>query len=109
MSRLARACGALLTAATLAACGSTAGSSATTTASPEAKSSGSAVSHGGPVRDHVSLVDKLRARGVKVDVRESVHQPFLRPAGTVLGLSGAGITKPAVIQSYNYDETDLGT
>jgi hypothetical protein len=54
-------------------------------------------------------VDGLRARGIKVEVLERVHQPFLRPAGTKLRLNGTGITKPAVIESYNFDEADLGT
>ncbi len=38
-----------------------------------------------------------------------VEQPFFRAKGTVLRVSGSGIKQPAEIQSYNYDDTDLGT
>ncbi len=74
-----------------------------------ASSAPSAVSHGGPVRDHVSFVDALRARGVTVAIAGTVAQPFLRAKGTQLRLSGTGFTAPAVVESYNYDQADLGT
>ncbi len=66
-------------------------------------------SHGGPVRDHVSLVDTLRAQGVTVEPMSQVEQPFLRAKGTVLMLSGGTLKQSGEIQSFNYDDTDLGT
>jgi hypothetical protein len=66
-------------------------------------------SHGGPVRDHVSFVDALRAAGYTVDPVGQVRQPFLRAAGTVLRIGGGGLRGSAEVQSYNYDDRDLGT
>lgn len=63
---------------------------------------GSVVSHGGPVRDHVSLVDNLRSRGLTVVPVAPVAQPFLRGDGTVVGISGAGIA-PTQLQSFQYE------
>lgn len=64
-----------------------------------------ATSHGGPVQDHVSLVDNLRARGLTVTPESSLpKQPFLRGDGTVLAISGAGIAATR-IQSFEYDST----
>lgn len=63
---------------------------------------GRAASHGGPVRDHVSLVDNLRAKGMTVMPVQSVKQPFLSVEGTTLSLSGQGITGTASVQSYDY-------
>lgn len=65
-------------------------------------------SHGGPVKDHVSLVDFLRSQGITVAIGDPVQQPFLRGEGTTLQLSGGTLTQPATVQSYNYDDTDLG-
>ena len=39
------------------------------------------VSHGGPVKDYVSLVDNLRAAGATVDPAGTVSQPFFAPQG----------------------------
>ena len=66
-------------------------------------------SHGGPVRDHVSFVDALRAAGLGVTIAGRVQQPFLRPRGVVLQLSGADLRGPAELQSHDYDDRDLGT
>ena len=68
-------------------------------------------SHGcdGPASDHVMLVDRLRCGGMQVDIGESVTLPFLRPSGTKLLLSGGGISGKAEVQSFNYDDTDLGS
>lgn len=63
---------------------------------------GSVVSHGGPVRDHVSLVDNLRSRGLTVVPVAPVAQPFLRGDGTVLDISGSGIA-PTQLQSFQYE------
>ena len=40
---------------------------------------------------------------------ERVTVPLLRPQGTTLLLSGGGVSGQAVIESFNYDDTDLGT
>ena len=66
-------------------------------------------SHGGPVRDHVSLVDNLRADGYSVDPVGDVQQPFLRARGTRLRIGGNDLSAAAEVQSYNYDDRDLGT
>lgn len=66
-------------------------------------------SHGGPVRDHVSFVDNLRAAGFSVSPSGDVQQPFLRARGTLLQISGGGVSAPAEVQSFNYDDRDLGT
>lgn len=65
-------------------------------------------SHGGKVRDHVSLVDQLRAKGVTVNIAGTASQPFLRPTGTRLRLTGGTLGGAAEVESYNYDSTDLG-
>jgi hypothetical protein len=74
-----------------------------------ADTSTSAVSHGGAVHDHVSFVDNLRGRGVAVEIVGTVRQPFLRPSGTRLRLTGGGLAQPVLLESYNYDSTDLGS
>jgi hypothetical protein len=66
-----------------------------------------AQSHGGPVRDHVSFVDNLRAAGVAVEPVRQVTQPFLRGYGTALRLSGGNFRRAAELESYNYDDEDL--
>jgi hypothetical protein len=71
-------------------------------------SSGNPQSHGGAVKDHVSLVDFLRSQGVMVAIGDPVEQPFLRGAGTTLLLSGGPLEEQATVQSYDYDDTDLG-
>jgi hypothetical protein len=71
-------------------------------AGPSVVEPGAVVSHGGPVRDHVSLVDNLRSRGLSVMPLESIAQPFLRGDGTVLGISGPGIA-PTRLQSFEYE------
>ena len=42
------------------------------------------VSHGGSVRDHVSLVDTLRAQGLKVEPTGPISQPFFPIPGHTL-------------------------
>lgn len=66
-------------------------------------------SHGGPLRDHVSFVDHLRGKGYQVEPVADIRQPFLRAEGTVLRVSAGDIERPVELQSYNYDDTDLGT
>ena len=67
------------------------------------------VSHGGAVKDHVSFVDALRAKGITVEIVGSIEQPFLRAKGTTLRVSGGNLSQPAELQSFNYDDTDLRT
>jgi len=49
------------------------------------------VSHGGPVRDHVSLVDTLRAQGLTVEPTGPVTQPFFSAPGQILHVNGQDI------------------
>jgi hypothetical protein len=98
----------------LAACGRpavTTGVADASVAQTEGPQTGAPIaqSHGGPVKDHVSFVDHLRGKGLTVEIAGAVEQPFLRAKGTTLRLSGDGIQQPAEMQSYNYDDTDLGT
>lgn len=67
-------------------------------------------SHGcdGPARDHVMLVDRLRCAGIRVEIGEPVILPFLGPPGTRLLLSGGDVSGQAELESFNYDDTDLG-
>ncbi len=66
-----------------------------------------AFSHGGPVRDHASLLDHLRAQGLTVEPAGSVEQPFLQAEGTTIRISGGPIMQPAEVQSYDYNDTDF--
>lgn len=70
------------------------------------ETSETAVSHGGPVRDHVSMIDHLRARGYTVEPIGDVEQPFLRARGTTLRISGGDLQQPAEVQSYDYNDTE---
>jgi len=65
-------------------------------------------SHGGPIVDHVSFVDKLRGQRCTVDPVGSVRQPFLRGEGIVLRVSGCTLEHPAELQSFWYHTDDLG-
>lgn len=49
------------------------------------------VSHGGPVRDHVSLVDTLRAQGLTVEPTGPISQPFFPISGQTLRVNGQDI------------------
>lgn len=65
---------------------------------------GAAVSHGGPVKDHVSLIDALRGKGWTVEPVGAVEQPFLQGMGTTLRISGGELQQPAELQSFEYDD-----
>lgn len=66
-------------------------------------------SHGGPVRDHVSLVDNLRARGLRVEPVAQIALPLLSVPGTQLSASGSALATPAAeLRSFDYNDTDLG-
>jgi hypothetical protein len=49
------------------------------------------VSHGGAVRDHVSLVDSLRRQGLTVEPTGSVTQPFFSSPGQILRVNGQDV------------------
>jgi len=67
------------------------------------------VSHGGPVRDNVSLIDNLRARQLIVEPVRQAKLELVRGYGTALALSGGPLQRPAELLSFNYDSNDLGT
>ena len=46
------------------------------------------VSHSGPVRDYVSLVDALRAKGFKVEPTEKISQPFFSVEAQTIDVVG---------------------
>ena len=49
------------------------------------------VSHGGAVRDYVSLVDNLRAAGAEVIPGETLSQPFFEVTGQIIQVNGEDI------------------
>lgn len=51
----------------------------------------SRVSHGGPVRDHVSLVDTLRTQGLTVEPTGPISQPFFPIPGQTLKVNSEDI------------------
>lgn len=48
-------------------------------------------SHGGPVKDLVSLVDTLRGAGLAVQPTEAVNQPFFSVPGQALAVNGQNV------------------
>ena len=69
---------------------------------------GPVLSHGGPVRDHVSFVDNLRARGFAVETIGQTKVVPLDVPATGLAVSGGAIRGRAAMLSFGYDDTDLG-
>ena len=65
-------------------------------------------SHGGPVRDHVSFVDNLRARGLGVDPIGQMTTIPLEVPGVVLAVSGGALQHRAAMLSFDYNDADLG-
>ncbi|HEX6290025.1 MAG TPA: hypothetical protein VFZ66_12585 [Herpetosiphonaceae bacterium] len=115
---------ALLILTALAACGQPAeqtagtapeGSQAPVTIGGDNTSTGPSIggpaitSHGGAVKDHVSLVDNLRAKGFMVEPVSEVEQPFLGVKGTTLRISGGELKQAAEVQSYEYTSADAAT
>lgn len=49
------------------------------------------VSHGGPVRDYVSLIDNLRAKGATVTPGEEISQSFFKVGGRIIRINGADV------------------
>ena len=79
MKGLGAVLGAAVLLVVVAACGSGESSSQPTT--PTA-------SHGGPVKDYISLVDNLRAAGATVDPAGTVSSDFFAPQGQLLTVNG---------------------
>ncbi len=67
-------------------------------------------SHGGPVKDQVSLIDALRSKGLTVDISGKVYEPFLSAqSGTSLHLTGAALSAPADLQVFEYGSAEAAT
>lgn len=65
-----------------------------------------AADQGQAKRERTDLVNALRSKGIIVDTRGSVEQPFLHPrSGTRFQLTGGSLSGPAEIQIYEYDST----
>ncbi len=47
--------------------------------------------HGGPVKDYISLVDNLRATGATVEPVEGITQPFFSVEGKVITVNGENV------------------
>ncbi len=76
------------------------------------------VSHGGPVKDYVSLVDNLKAEGAAIDPAGSVSQPFFAPQGQVLTVIGEDVQAfefssveeaDTVAETVSADGSSIGT
>ena len=63
-------------------------------------SSAPLASHGGPVKDYVSLIDHLRAGGATVVPAGSVAQPFFSVPGQLITVNGQQV------QVYEYANDD---
>ena len=48
-------------------------------------------SHGGPVRDYVSLIDNLQEAGATVEPAGEVEQPFFSVTGEIIRVNGANV------------------
>jgi hypothetical protein len=86
----------------LGGCGS-AGDDAGAQETNSVVSQSTALSHGGPVKDHVSFLDSLRRDGVTVDIVGSATAPGA-VTGTRLRLSGQGIAG-AEVDSFEYQKS----
>lgn len=49
------------------------------------------ISHGGPVRDYISLVDNLRATGANIQPAGDITQPFFSVKGLVITVNGSNV------------------
>ena len=76
------------------------------------------VSHGGPVKDLLSLVDNLRQAGAAIDPAGNVSQPFFAPEGQVLTVNGEDVQAfefasadeaDAVAETVSADGSSIGT
>ena len=67
-------------------------------------------SHGGPIVDHVSLIDTLRGKRCSVAfLTVTQPQPFLRGEAIGLRVSGCNLAQPKELQSFWYHTDDLHT
>lgn len=48
-------------------------------------------SHGGPVKDYVSLIDNLRGQGAAVDPKGDASQTFFATSGYMIGVNGRDV------------------
>ena len=82
-------------------------SSAATGCSPPA---GQNASEGGSVEgrldDQPSFVDRLRSRGLTVEIDDYVRQPFLKVRGVVLRIRGGSLKEVTEIQLFEYEDAD---
>ncbi len=53
-----------------------------------------------------SFVDRLRSRGLTVEVDDYVRQPFLKVRGVVLRISGGSLKEMTEIQLFEYEDAD---
>ena len=67
------------------------------------------ISHGGPIVDHVSFLDKVRGERCTVDFTTAVRQSFLRGQAVGLRVSDCALARPAEFQSFSYHTDDLHT
>ena len=58
------------------------------------------VSHGGPVKDYVSFIDNLRAKGATVEPAGEVEQPFFSVKGNIIKVNGEDV------QVFEYPSAD---
>ena len=49
------------------------------------------ISHGGPVRDYIGLVDNLRATGANIQPAGDITQPFFSVKGLVITVNGSNV------------------
>jgi len=62
---------------------------------------------GETIIDRASLVNALRTAGFTIETVDTVEQPFLRPeSGTVVLVSGGGVTQPAELQVFEYQDAE---
>jgi len=50
----------------------------------------------------------LRGGGITARIGGRATDPWLRPEGTRLRLAGTSLAAPVVVESFNYDLTDMG-
>ena len=70
------------------------------TPAPESSATPSASVQGGEVEGQTSLIDALRAGGVKVDLGDTVEQAFFTVAGQILKVNGKDV------QVFEYESTE---
>lgn len=61
------------------------------TTAPDVTPQTPVASHGGPVKDYVSLIDNLRAAGATVEPAGEIEQEFFSPTGYIIQVNGAEV------------------